>query len=318
MPGIDEASGADTPLGSDLAEGVKAIAIQQEIKFTHYAEAILPLDNYRFWVRIRPLKTMKVMGSLHYATEIHQDVEETFALNRVVFTSLSEVTPLNAVDPKTMWIGEFDGLMFGFSGRGKYFKQSGLHHYYGAAIYPDMRTQVVNSASHLATDEVIASNSLPLWLAMNAYQPPVPGVRWALPVTLYPAYLLPLDMSPPFASVDILQGSPIALQSTAYIGKDGTHFQLVSDRVKITMFGLRNAEALTLVDAVNQYSLDYDTFGIMNMPVVMDERRIQPELMTIAQKKSVEFEISYHQFTARNIARQLITKVINNYFPQAV
>lgn len=319
MPTAAEASGADTPLGGDLAEGVKSIAIQQHITFTLYSENILPLDGHRFWVKVYPVTQRQVLGSLHYATEIHQDTDQTFAQNRVVFTSIRDIlNPLNNIAPKTMWIGEWQGLQFAFSGRGKYYEQAELHHYYGIAVTPDMRTQIVNSAGELGTKDVVVSNSLPLWLALNNYVPSIGGLRFAIPCILYPADLLPLNIDPPFASVDILAGSTTALQSTPYLGKDGSHFQLVSDRVRITTTGLRNAQALRLQDAINQYSLDFDLFGIMNMPVMNDVRSRQAETLTIAQKKVIEFEVSYHQYTARNIARQLITKVITTYFPQKI
>ena len=41
-------------------------------------------------------------------------------------------------------------------------------------------------------------------------------------------------------------------------------------------------------------------------PTVRDEKRAQSELLILAQKKTIEFEIDYYQCAARNIARQLI------------
>jgi hypothetical protein len=308
MPGIEEASSARTPIGSDLAEGVKAIALNQEITFTLYAESILPLDEYRFWVRVFPVKTLKAIGSLHYGSERQQEVDGNYTLNRVVFTSLQEVNPLNAISPTTMWIAEFDGIMFAFTARGSFYQQSGLHHYVGNAVYPDMATQVIKSAGDLQTDRVIVSNSLPLWLAINNFQPLNSGLGFACPVRMYPSLLSPNNLHPPFATIDIPPDT-MALSSSPFLNSQKSHHQLVTERVKITLWGLRNDEALTFLDCIIRYSLNYGTFGIMNMPVPRDEKRKQSELLTIAQKKSVEFEISYYQFTARSVAQQLIEAV---------
>ena len=43
------------------------------------------------------------------------------------------------------------------------------------------------------------------------------------------------------------------------------------------------------------------------MPVIRDHKRTQAEIMAIALKKSIEFDVSYYQQTADAIARQLIT-----------
>jgi hypothetical protein len=69
---------------------------------------------------------------------------------------------------------------------------------------------------------------------------------------------------------------------------------------------MRNFNALTFVDCVNQYSLDTDAFGIRNMPILRDEKRTQVEFGAIAMKKSIDYEVSYLQSTMRAISLQLI------------
>ena len=56
-----------------------------------------------------------------------------------------------------------------------------------------------------------------------------------------------------------------------------------------------------------------DEFGIMNMPIIKDEVRTQSELNVRGMKKSIEFEISYYQSVAQDIARQLILSSIPTY-----
>ena len=93
-----------------------------------------------------------------------------------------------------------------------------------------------------------------------------------------------------------------------------SHSQLTKETVRITFFGVRNDDALSFVDFVNQYTLDNDAvMGIMNMPAIKDEKVAQVELSIIAQKKSIEYEISYYQRSARKIARELILSAIPTF-----
>jgi len=87
---------------------------------------------------------------------------------------------------------------------------------------------------------------------------------------------------------------------------NSSHYQLVKETVKISIFGTRNFNALEFQDYVFQYSLDTDNIGILNMPVIQDEKVTQSEFGILAQKKVITFEISYYQTNVRNIARQLI------------
>ena len=177
-----------------------------------------------------------------------------------------------------------------------------------------METQVVDDPRSLNTRDVVVSNSLPLWLALNGYQPATGG--FGNPgLTLYPSFLLPTNLAPPYAAVHIPPENTRALTGAPRISRDSSHTQLCADVVKITMFGMRNFNALDFLDCVLQRSLDYDEFGIMNMPVVRDEKRTQSELNAIAQKKSLTFEISYYQNRMNDIARQLILSAIPTFIP---
>ena len=131
---------------------------------------------------------------------------------------------------------------------------------------------------------------------------------------VYPAFLSPLNLQPPYATVDIINTEP--LQAYPYIDIKSNHWQLVKDTVKVVMYGLRNFNAMDFVDYVLNYSLN-DSMGIMNMPIVKDEKKNQVELGIIAQKKSIEFQVSYYQSRILDIAKQLITSTIvapGNFF----
>jgi len=80
--------------------------------------------------------------------------------------------------------------------------------------------------------------------------------------------------------------------------------------VRIVLTGVDNDAALTFLDCVLQYSQDYNYIGLMNNPLVQDEKVGQSEFGILAMRKRIEFEVSYVQNTARDIARQLILQAI--------
>jgi hypothetical protein len=322
MPSIAESLDNQSPLSAPLKEGVETISGSQTIVFTQYVKLILPLDGYVFWVRsdlvssvslcgcysystppadgtAPPGPTIIAQGSLHYATQMRQEEDQTIAVNTVVFTSESEIQDLNRVGPCVMYIGEFEGKRFAFNKRGSFYKQAGLYHYSGDAVYPALASQLVDSLDDFDTTNVVVSNSLPIWLTLNQFMP------------MYPSFLVQENLEPPYASVHIPPESTQALGGAPRWGKTGTHSQLVQEKVKITLYGLRNFSALDFQDYVFQYSLDHpDLFGVMNMPVMRDEKRTQSELTILAQKKVFELEVNYYQHRVREIARQLIVQCI--------
>jgi len=77
--------------------------------------------------------------------------------------------------------------------------------------------------------------------------------------------------------------------------------------------GVRNDAALSFVDLVNDYSVNGGTLGIMNLPVVRDEKRTQAELAILAQKKVIDYEVSYLQSAARDVAQQIIKSAIPSF-----
>ena len=95
---------------------------------------------------------------------------------------------------------------------------------------------------------------------------------------------------------------------------DTTHWQLVSDRVRITLYGLTNQQALDWLDLVNSYSFDQDEIGIMSCETaVRDMKRTQAELGILAMKKVIEYRVSYYQSRANTVARQLVeTALLTN------
>jgi hypothetical protein len=337
MAEVDEALSANNPMAADLAAGVEAISLNQEITFTGYVRLVLPLDRFVFWIKasmvgpsalanhalvnkIGPNQAPRAIalapsfiaqGSMHYATDLRQEAGEYYAAERMVFTSQQPVNNLSAIAPDTLWIGEFEGKRFAFSSRSSFYRQANLFHYVGFAVYPDMETQIIDDPSGFDSTSPVVSNSLPAWLALN-YQNPVYGFRSG--VTLYPAFLSPQNIEPPFGTVDIPPELTEALASAPTIDpKTSTHTQLCADTVRITLWGLRNDQALDFLDAVYQYSNDFSPFGIMNIPTVRDERRTQSELGTLAQKKTIEIRCSYLMHRMNDIVVQTIKSCVPTF-----
>ena len=329
MPGADELFDAKTQLGGDLAQAVKTLSLNQKVKFEKYIRQVLPADGFVFWVKATILSpaalvaagqyavtapnVIEARGSLHYATTLAQEEDSTIGINQVVFTSLQEIQNLNYDSPNVLYIADGpDGLRFSFSSRQKFYYQAGLYHYLGNALYSTMATQVIDDARQIDLTDVVVSNSLPAWLAIASYSQVWTEAFNPCP-PLYPSFAVPNNLIPPYGVVHIEPEATTALQGAPYLSPTLSHSQLSHDTVRITLYGVRNAGALSFLDLVNQYSLDTDAIGMMNMPLFRDEKKTQVELSILAMKKTADFEVSYFQSTMRDVSRQVITSAIPTF-----
>ena len=333
MPTVAESSAAGgSILSGPLAAGVDVISQSQAITFTRYVRVVLPIDGFVFWVRAQLLTpsalygstvigqgvlgtsptslpasnaTITAQGSLHYASQAEQDETESASHNQIVFTSLVPVNDIDASDPNTMWLGTIDEIRFSFSKRGSFYRQSGLYHYSGNAVFSTQETQIVDDIAGLDLVNPVVSNSLPIWLAINPATPPV-GLPASQYLPLYPSFLVPENHSPPYGSVHIVPETTRAIQAAPAIDRDGSSWQLVEETVEVTLYGFRNFNAIDWLQYVLSFAIYTDAIGIMNMPVPRDEKLTQVEMMTLAQKKTITFDINYYQARARQIAQQFI------------
>jgi len=319
MASAVEAATAKSQLGAGLAQGVQTLSGNEQVTFILYVKLVLPLDGYIFWVNASiltdsaiynasqynrleidkyefpiPPKQITASGSFHLAQELHQLEDRTTTYNHIIFTSIQQIQEFNLVNPNLIYIAKYENNTFAFSRRDNFYKQADLYHYRGDALYSIMDTQLIDSMTGFDTESVVVSNSLPIWLSLNQYFP------------LYPSYLVGQNLAPPYASVDIDPRQTTALQQFPLLDSESNPYQLVHDTVRITIFGTRNNEALNFANYVFQYSMNTDNIGMMNMPVIQDEKVTQPELGIIAMKKSITFEVSYYQTTVNNVARKLI------------
>jgi hypothetical protein len=311
MTTVNEAmNSSKPPLGATLAAGVEQLSANQQVTFTLYKRLVLPLDGFVFWVNYNlvtpnagdPPATRVIQGSLHYSTETEQDEDGTLSINTIVFTALDHVDRFNQIDPQFMYLADYHGIKFCFNSQGKYYQQADLWHYLGIAVTSEMQTQIIDDINVLNSLSQIVSNSLPIWLAMPTYVPPYPG--FTCPFDIYPSFLVPANIPPPYASVHIEDTK--SLSSAAFLGPKLTSTQLTSEIVRVTTYGVDNDDIITFLNFVLQYSADWNYIGIMNMPIIEDEKKEQSEITAIAQKKTIKFKVSYLQESVRDIARQHI------------
>lgn len=310
MPSLSELNNAKTELNAALTDGLDDLSRYQEVTFTRYIHKVLPLDGFVFWVKASltdvadPTQdTVQVKGYLHLTTETIQNDEQLYDRNVVTFTAQSDIDPFNDIGSDVLYIGEFFGLQFSFSRRIGLNEPANLYHYTGEAIFPHMRSQIINSADDIELTDVVVSSSLPVWLTLNQYMP------------MYPAMLSSQNISPPFATVKCSNTTPVA--GAFYLDDQQNQYQLVSEDVTLSLTGLRNAQTLDFLRYVQDYTQsDSAEMGVMNIPVVQDERVTQNELNIIAQRKTIKFKVNYYQQRMRNVARKLVAFSIPSISPE--
>ena len=317
----EAAANAQTQMAATLGSGLATLSNNQEITFTQYRRLVLPLDGSVFWVRsaiinpaalynanqfnaaafnalggasVNPPAPITVAGSLHYSTSNAQDEAATFSTNRVVFSTQTEIEDLADIGPTTAYIGEIDGLRFMFSQRGKFYAAANVNHYMGDAIFSKMATQIVDDASQLDVQNVVVSNSLPLWLPMTQYGP------------VFPSYLVPDNFPPPYIVAHVQPGTTEPYSNAPILDKNSNQTQLCKERVRFTTYGLRNNQAQDFLQLVLTNSMATNSYGIVSSPVWQDEKEGQVEFGAIAQKKTCDVDISYYQSRVRDIAQQYI------------
>lgn len=315
MPGIKEyASAAQTQVGGSLGDGLENLDLNYEVTFQRYSRVVLPIDSWVFW---EPTVQVKVKGALHWAQDLEQSDDETVGLAHVTFTTRDEVEAFSGDDDTIHVATAETGLRYAFSSHAGFFTQADLWHYQGRSIYPAFESLLLDAPGSITQPNptqapgridptrAVASDSLPLWIALNTYVPLYAGPP-ATGITLYPSFALPVNLSPPYGVVSIPDTQ--ALTSTAYMDGNGDTWRLCRDRVRVTLYGLQSDEAHDFLEAVYGYTVATENFGITNMPVISDSKRPQEELMAIAMRKTIDFDITYQQTRAQQVARQLITE----------
>ena len=295
----------DNSLQAVLGVGIGTLSQHQVITFVAYQRVILPVDGYVFWVKNPSIAPISVSGSFHYQTDQKQQLDKTIAYQNVIFTTQTQIADFDEIQPNEIWIGVFGDLQFSFSSHGNYYEQANLWHYRGQAVYPEMRTQVIDSIEDMPYDPIV-SNSLPIWLALGTPQMPV-----------YPSFLVPENISPPYVVAHIGREDTTALQPIQLLTPDLMLYQQVKDRVKLIVYGMNNQTALNFVQSIYQYCEFNPIFGFLQGGItVSDGKHIQSEINAIAQQKEIVLEISYCQQAVYTAAIQYILKALITFTPR--
>lgn len=300
-----------------LRDGLRTLDLSQVVTFQAYTKVILPVDGFVFW---SPVHTLDVPGSLHYSQETIQNEDETYGSATVIFTAEDQVTEFANSPVGLLYVATVDGFRFAFSQQQGFYKQADLWHYVGYSVQPALASQLLDRPDSIDITQAVTSNSLALWLGLNNYKSIYydgftnTGVPFFVaPPTLYPSQLVQENKIPPYGSIYIGDNDTNVIQSTPLLDINRSHSQLVTDNVRIILYGLQHKAVMDFIDTVNQYSLDTDNFGIMNMPVVRDGIRNQKEILSRAMKKVIDFQVSYYQNRLADVTRALIKHASDKY-----
>lgn len=333
MAALDEAIVQQTTqVHASLDDGKDQVSNFQVVLFRKYVRMVLPADGFVFWVRADLLCAQMLFSAyrfnasalgqvrdavdspnefearvdVHYSAQNTQDEAEANVNNRVLVASAEELVDLQDVGPYVIYVGEIDDVRYAFSAHGYLQENAGMWHYSGLAVLASMEEQLVDRVDQLDSESLVASNSLPFWVSLNNHVPE-PYENFGNDVPVYPSYLLPSNLPPPYVTAHVEPNATRALASAPSLSPSLSHEQLARDVVRLTFYGLRNDQAQDFVDLVLEQSEVNGVVGIMNMPVLADEKRFQVELGALAVKKTAEFEVSYLQSRVRDVARKKIT-----------
>lgn len=346
MATFDEALGAQPqvgqptgPLHTALAQGTAVLSGQQTVSFTPYCRTILPADGWAFWLNAALLKPQQlaqhglqsadpvaVPGSLHYASVGVQEEDQSIVIRKVDFTAMGPIGAMATAQPTVLWVASWNvtdvadpdagalvgSFRFAISRRAAFYEEAGVWHLAGDAIYPVFEQELIDSLEDFDESRVV-SNSLPIWLHLLSGNAPYPALVVS-DVPPFPAWLVPANQLPPYAAVEIYPDQHSFQQAPWVDPKTGTHWDLTAERVKFTLYGLRNNQAMDFVDYLYQCADLTDLFGMMERPTMRDDHRPQVELAVLAQKKTVEMRVSYYQHRARDVAVQLIKTALVSTF----
>lgn len=313
--GLREASEQQSAIAEAIEANLEVLDLNQEIELTPYSRVVLPLDGYVFW--LPKGSKIKVKGALHFMDELVQNEDETIDDATVTFTTRERVVEFAEAPINTIYVGRQGKFRYSFFRQQGFLQASRHWHYQGRVVTPVMTAQLIDDPSRLDPTQVVVSNSLPLWLALNDYVSPIYG-GFSNSVMLYPSHVIPPNLEPPYCAVHIPpestraeQGVPLISQVIDIVNGEPVtvrqHQQLAADRVRLTVFGLQNLAAQAFFDSILEVMQTAGQMGLKNMPIPADGKRGQAGLQAIAMQKSIEFDISYNQYAAWQTALRTIT-----------
>jgi len=289
-------------MDNTLFEGYQKLSGQQKITFTRYIKQILPVDGFVFWVRAElldpdfaPYSQITMQGTLHQSVNQTQEATKTNAVTSIILTVNKPIEELKEVDSQDLWLGEYNGSKFSFNVQNAFYDNANQYHYAGDAVYIENYPAIIDDLADLDLTNAVISDSTIFWLLLD------------LPFTVYPSFLVPTNIKPPYAVVEIDQQKPLNARPT--YDDNLTSTSHIAERATITLYGVRHNAAIDFIQSVELSHFIDGYFGIMNIPIVKDEKIPQSEINTVTQKKTIEFIINYEQKRLRDEAIKLVEKI---------
>ncbi|MXV44326.1 hypothetical protein GS501_04605 [Saccharibacter sp. 17.LH.SD] len=309
MPSLDEISNTHgTPLSAALKAGLSDISYNQRVSFKQFRRVILPSDGFVFWVACSP--AIDVYGSLHIRHQATQEEWQSFDKGTVTLTTRDDVRPFYNKEHEVdhLWIGSYDTIKFSLSTQETHYAQAELQHYDGTILPPVLVHQLIETEAELDGRSPIVSNSLPFFLAMkHDTNPALAWCAWPQNIPVFPSFSVPNNQPPPYVSVhndeDSLQATHMGAVDITGTSTD----TLVQERVRLHFVGLNHQDASTILTFIPRWALlNWGKMGVLNTPVLRDDKQPLADLNTLASLKRADIDVMYSQHAARSVAFQTI------------
>jgi hypothetical protein len=296
----------NTQLAGALEAGRIALDLGQQVTFQQYTRYILPIDGFVFWL---PTIPFTAAGSLHYTQEIVQHEDETLGTGSITFTTAQKIAEFADIPLDTIYVASTDSFRYAFSQQNGFYNQAGQWHYFGRVISPAMESQLLDSPGQIDPTQPVVSNSLPFWLQLNNYAPPLANYLGNT-IPIYPSFLIEPNLVSPYIGVHIGDADTTSPQMTSLLDQQSNDSQLCRDSVRLTLYGLQNNAARDFRRLILQYSEWTQNFGIGSIGPITDGKRPQAELVAIGMQKHLSVDVWYQETRAADVARQLITQAL--------
>ncbi|AQQ47916.1 hypothetical protein A8F72_01505 [Burkholderia cenocepacia] len=142
---------------------------------------------------------------------------------------------------------------------------------------------------------------------------------------MYPEYLVAENQVPRYVAVEIVETtniepmpSKVMYETTDASGNSyyaERMSQLKRDKVTLHLYGFDNDRAMAYVDYLMTFFRNQGdtTMGLMDGPMLKDVPITQSEYNVRGQKKTIEFDVSYHTVKAFDYAVRLLLQAQPNF-----
>jgi len=295
-----------TEIENTLFEGYQQLSGQQKITFTKYVQRVLPVDGWVFWVKASLIDgeaapfTKVYSGTLHQSVNQTQEATKTNAVTNIILTANKPIDELKEVSATVMWLGEYDGSKFSFNVQNAFYDNARQYHYAGDAVYVENTPNIIDDIDDLDLENGIVTNCIPVFITLNEQ------------VQIYPAFLAPTNLKPPYATIEVKDTRGIAAGQSYNPFEDSGMLQW--DKVELTIYGLRKKQLSDFLKYLENQQLVTEAFGMYWLPSVQNENVPQSEINVLTNKKVLNFDVNYTFDAVRSQAEAFIRSITVDFF----